>query len=326
MSPKLSRSNAPTMSTRRLESCPILASLAHVRAAKRLPVDCPVKSQDIGDSSRGLGGDTSRSQMGGCRSPMILLEPRSRRPKSSPTKLDDQLKHQALQVRAALASSGLDHGSIGVFEKMRSMGLTPPAVASLARIFREAGVAKEEPRKRPRAAYRRFAYPAPNCCWQLDAAVYVLTGGRKAVIFQLQDDHCRLAVASHVATGETSEAALAVVKKGIDEHWVPQKLLTDNGAALNFSRRGVTGQLVTYLSSLGITSITGKPGRPTTQGKNERFHQTLFRYLHAQPLAENISELQDQVDAFDLISNTQRPHQGLPGRITPAAAWAATSS
>lgn len=69
-----------------------------------------------------------------------VLEPRSRRPKSSPTKLDDQLKHQALQVRAALASSGLDHGPISVFEKMRSMGLTTPAVASLARIFREAGV------------------------------------------------------------------------------------------------------------------------------------------------------------------------------------------
>ena len=252
------------------------------------------------------------------------LQPRSRRPKSSPTKLDDQLKHQALQVRAALASSGLDHGPISVFEKMRSLGLTPPAVASLARIFRQAGVAEVQPRKRPRAAYRRFVYPAPNCCWQLDAAEYVLTGGRKAVIFQLQDDHSRLAVASHVATGETAEAALAVVQKGIDEHGVPQKLLTDNGAALNPSRRGAVGQLFTYLTSLGVEPITGKPGKPTTQGKNERFHQTLFRFLDAQPLAASIDQLQQQVDAFDLIYNTQRPHQGLPGRITPAAAWAAT--
>ncbi|WP_425465991.1 DDE-type integrase/transposase/recombinase [Nesterenkonia populi] len=172
------------------------------------------------------------------------------------------------------------------------MGITPPAVASLARIFRQAGVAKEEPRKRPRAAYRRFVYPAPNCCWQLDAAEYVLTGGRKAVIFHLQDDHSRLAIASVVATGETSDAAIRVVKKGIAAYGVPQKLLTDNGAALNPSRRGVTGQLFTYVSSFGITPITGKPGKPTTQGKNERFHQTLFRYLHAQPLAETITQLQ----------------------------------
>jgi transposase InsO family protein len=119
----------------------------------------------------------------------------------------------------------------------------------------------------------------------LDATEYVLTGGRKCVIFQLIDDHSRFAVASHVAAGETSEAAIAVVKKGITAHGVPQKLLTDNGAALNPSRRGHQGQLLTYVTSLGIEAVTGKPYKPTTQGKNERFHQTLFRFLDKQPLA-----------------------------------------
>ena len=47
--------------------------------------------------------------------------------------------------------------------------------ASLARIFREAGVARAEPRKKPRSAWRRFVYPAPNACWQLDATEYVLS-------------------------------------------------------------------------------------------------------------------------------------------------------
>jgi transposase InsO family protein len=174
----------------------------------------------------------------------------------------------------------LDHGPIRVHEKMRSLGLDPvPAVSSLARIFRDAGVARAEPRKKPRASYRRFVYPAPNACWQLDATEYVLTGGRKCVIFQLIDDHSRLAVASHVSRGETSEGAIAVVSKGIAAHGVPQRLLSDNGAALNPSRRGVLGQLVAYLRSLGVEPITGKPDKPTTQGKNERFHQTLFRYL-----------------------------------------------
>jgi hypothetical protein len=50
------------------------------------------------------------------------------------------------------------------------------------------------------------------------------------------------AVASHVAWGETSEDALAVVKKGIAAHGVPQRLLSDNGVALNPSRRGVLRQ------------------------------------------------------------------------------------
>jgi hypothetical protein len=45
---------------------------------------------------------------------------------------------QALGVRPALESSGLDHGPISVHDKMKAMGLDPvPSVASLARIFRE---------------------------------------------------------------------------------------------------------------------------------------------------------------------------------------------
>lgn len=126
------------------------------------------------------------------------LEPRSRRPKSSPSKLSEDIKVQAVQVRAALEASGLDHGPISVHDKMHAMGLGPvPSVASLARIFRQAGtlMARVEPKKKPRAAWRRFVYPAPNACWQLDATEYVLTGGRGCVIFQLIDDHSPYAVA-----------------------------------------------------------------------------------------------------------------------------------
>ncbi|MDQ4503367.1 IS481 family transposase [Sinomonas sp. ASV322] len=257
--------------------------------------------------------------------PAAALEPRSRRPKNSPARLSDDVRQQAIGVRAALERSGLDHGPISVHEKMRSMGLASvPSPASLARMFRQAGVARAEPRKKPRAAFRRFVYPAPNACWQLDATEYVLAGGRKCVIFQLIDDHSRYAVSSHVARSETAEAAIAVTRKGIAAHGVPQRLLTDNGSALNPIRRGVIGQLVIYVTSLGVEPITGRPNKPTTQGKNERFHQTLFRWLDKQPLAETIDQLQEQVDAFDIIYNTQRPHQGLPGRITPLQAWEAT--
>lgn len=254
-----------------------------------------------------------------------VLEPKSRRPKSSPTRVTEQVKQQAVEVRAALESSGLDYGPISVFDKMKTMGLQPPSTAALARIFREKGVARLEPKKRPRSAWRRFVYPNPNACWQLDATEYVLTGGRTCVIFQLQDDHSRYAVATHVADGETSEAAIAVVTKGIAAHGVPQRLLTDNGLALNPTRRGFTGQLVTYVTSLGVEPISGKPYKPTTQGKNERFHQTLFRWLDKHPLADSIAELQELVDRFDIIYNTQRPHQGLPGRVTPQQAWDATT-
>ena len=107
---------------------------------------------------------------------------------------------------------------------MASMGLKVPSPAWLARLFRDQGVARSEPSKRPRATWRRFVYPAPNACWQLDATEYVITAGRKVVIFQLQDDHSRLAVASLVASSETSQAAIDVFNKGVATQGVPQRL------------------------------------------------------------------------------------------------------
>ena len=131
------------------------------------------------------------------------------------------------------------------------------------------------------------------------------------MIFQLIDDHSRYAVASHVAWGETADAAITVFDKAVAAHGVPQRLLSDNGVALNPSRRGHLASSSSTSCALGVEPITGKPYKPTTQGKNERFHQTLFRYLDKQPLADNLAELQAQVDAFDHIYNTERPHQGL---------------
>jgi putative transposase len=60
------------------------------------------------------------------------LEPRSHRPKTSPTRLSEDLKQEALKMRAALESSGLDHGPISVHDKMVPSGMHAPSPALLA--------------------------------------------------------------------------------------------------------------------------------------------------------------------------------------------------
>lgn len=222
-------------------------------------------------------------------------EPRSRRPKTSPAKLSDEVKEQALGVRAALESSGLDHGPVSVHDKMRAMGLeVVPSVASLARIFREARAARAGAEEEAEAAWCRFVYPAPNACWQLDATEYVLTRGRKCVMFQLIDDHSRYALASHVAWGETAEAAIIVFDKATSH---PGRSWRSATAAVGQRVRAQpvapwAGPTRRPRDGPRAEPITGKPYKPTTQGKNERFHQTLFHYLDKQPLAETLDELQ----------------------------------
>lgn len=229
-----------------------------------------------------------------------------------------------LGTRVELENAGYDHGPKSVIAKLRRQGFKPPSRATVARIFSRAGVVVPEPRKKPRSAYIRFTYPQPNACWQIDSTEWTLADGTKVAIFQLIDDHSRLALASLAAPGETSEAAIRVVATAIERHGVPQRFLSDNGAALNPTRRGRRGALVDFLKAQGVEPITGKPYKPTTQGKNERFHQTLHKYLHRQPPATSLAVLQAQIDAFDHYYNTEREHQSLEPGTTPQEAWNAT--
>ena len=234
------------------------------------------------------------------------LEVGSSRPRTSPARIPTEVAELAVKIRRELAARGLDHGPLSVGAAMERRGLEPPSRATLARVFARSGEVVPAPRKKPRSSFKRFVYPAPNMCWQIDATEWPLPGGRAATIFQVIDDHSRL----------------AVVRKGIAAHGVPQRVLSDNGRALNPTRMGHSGALVEYLAGLGVAAITGKPYKPTTQGKNERFHQTLFRYLSAQPEARTLPELQAQVDEFDDHYNNERVHQGHGSlRLTPREAW-----
>ncbi|MDF9752019.1 putative transposase [Arthrobacter sp. ES3-54] len=256
--------------------------------------------------------------------PVKALEKRPPLPSTMPTATAPAMIDLLLGTRDELKGLGLDHGPLSVMAKLTRQGLRPPSRATVARIFARAGAVVPEPRKKPRSAYKRFVYPQPNACWQIDSTEWPLADGTKVAIFQLIDDHSRLALASLVAAGETSAAAIAVVTLAIERHGAPQKFLSDNGAALNPTRRGRTGALVEFLKARGIEPITGKPYKPTTQGKNERFHQTLHKYLHRQLPAPSMPALQLQVDTFDLYYNTERDHQGLPPGTTPREAWDAT--
>lgn len=76
------------------------------------------------------------------------------------------------------------------------------------------------------------------------------------------------------------------------------------------------------LAALGITQKNGHPGHPQTQGKIERFHQTLKRWLHGQTPPQTLAELQTQLDTFREIYNTQRPHRAINNQ-TPYTAYTA---
>jgi len=74
-----------------------------------------------------------------------------------------------------------------------------------------------------------------------------------------------------------------------------------------------------FLASKIAMPISGLPGKPTTQGKNERFHQTLIRFLDANTPA-SLETVRALLRRFHDDYNNRRPHPPVGG-ATPATAW-----
>jgi hypothetical protein len=109
----------------------------------------------------------------------------------------------------------------------------------------------------------------------------------------------------------------------VSEYGLPASTLTDNGRVYTAKFGGGRNAFEYLIASLGIVQKNGHPYHPQTQGKIERFHQTLKRWLAARPAAASITELQAQLDQFRIAYNEQRPHRAL-GRQTPQQAYDAT--
>lgn len=67
----------------------------------------------------------------------------------------------------------------------------------------------------------------------------------------------------------------------IAEFGAPKKVLSENLSAFKQLRQGRIGAVETLLASKGAMPISGLPGNPTTQGKNEPSHQALMGFHDA---------------------------------------------
>ena len=261
--------------------------------------------------------------------PEAAILPRSTAPVVQARQTSKAVADEALRVRAELAGKGWDAGPLSVAAELRRRGWASPSRATLARVFTRAGVVIPEPDKRPRSSYRRFEYSQPNACWQLDGVEFKLDTGITRCILQVEDDNSRKILAWLVARAETSAAALAVVRDAVAHYGAPTRFLTDNSTAFNQSRTGGESKLERYLKSLGTTPISGRQSKPTTQGKNERLHGTLLKFLEANRPINSVERLRRLVAEFVDYYNHIRPNQALsakPGQVpdtTPAQRYQA---
>jgi transposase InsO family protein len=249
--------------------------------------------------------------------PAGLVE-RSRRPRRSPGLIAADLEDEIVRLRKTLP---LDKGAQTIAYHLARAGRPVPSVATIHRALVRRGLVAAQPHKRPRSAWRRFEWPRANDAWQIDATCWALRSGREIWVMDVLDDHSRLVVAARVCDGPTGAGAWDAFSTGAQRWGLPAHVMSDNGTCFTgrLTSRGESA-FERDLRALGVRHIPSSPGHPQTCGKLERFHQTLKKWLHAQPLARTPAQLQAQLDSFTAFYNTERPHRALAG-ATPAERW-----
>ena len=157
----------------------------------------------------------------------------------------------------------------------------------------------------------------PNELWQTDFTYLKVIGWGWLYLSTILDDYSRYIIAWKLCTtmkanDVTDTLELALEASGCDRAAVVRKprLLSDNGSSY------VATDLAEYLDAKGMDHVRGAPYRPQTQGKIERWHQTMKNRV----LLENYflpGDLERQIDGFVDYYNNRRYHESL-GNLTPA--------
>lgn len=255
------------------------------------------------------------------------LQPRSTRPLSNPNKTPEEVRTAIIKLRHELLRDGLDAGAESIYDRLDENAR--PSTTTIWRILKAADAITPQPQKRPRSSWQRFEAPAPNSMWQSDFTHWPLAEGTDTEIITWLDDHSRFI--THISAHKriTGHIVVKTFLQATDQHGLPAATLTDNG--LVYTTRLAGGRtnnrqpnpFEQLLADLNIEQKNGRPGKPTTQGKIERFHSTLKKWLQAQPPALIIEDLQRQLQDFQTMYNTKRKHRAI-SRRTPHQAYTAT--
>ena len=160
----------------------------------------------------------------------------------------------------------------------------------------------------------------PNQMWQTDFTYFKIIGWGWMYLSSVLDDYSRYIIAFKLcstmrAEDVTDTLELALTASGCDQAHVRHKprLLSDNGPSY------IAAELAEWIEAQNMSHVRGAPLHPQTQGKIERWHQTLKNRI----LLENYflpGDLERQIEAFVEHYNHRRYHESLDN-VTPADAY-----
>jgi transposase InsO family protein len=251
------------------------------------------------------------------RKTLVCLFDRSSRPRRSPRQLAPEL---AEAICACRRQTGWGPRLVA--------GATGFCHSTVWKVLKRAGLSR--PPRPQREPANRYEWPCPGELLHMDTSEYArfrrpghrVTGDRSSqdrqhqdgvdVVHAIIDDHSRLAYAEiHPDAKQATVASfLERALRFYAQHRItPRRLMTDNAWA--YARSRLVRDL---LAREQIRHLTTKPYRPRTNGKIERFHQTMAREWAYGLVYQSHHDRARALSHWLQHHNTARPHSSLGGR------------
>jgi transposase InsO family protein len=157
----------------------------------------------------------------------------------------------------------------------------------------------------------------PNEMWATDCSYLRVIDWGYYYLVTVMDDYSRYILAWDFKRDMTAYSLMDVVQRAIDATGMCQVPVKDRTSLLSDNGPGyLSRQFNDYLRLVGIKHILASPFHPQTNGKIERYHQTLKGEIN-QLSCEMPSELKKAIEKFVEYYNDRRYHEAL-GNVSPA--------
>jgi transposase InsO family protein len=234
------------------------------------------------------------------------LADRSRRPEHSPRRSEPAIEQQVLAIRDRY---GWGARKIKTCIERAGQGRLAKSTAHAILLRHERVPRSPDQVSGP---YQRFEQERPNQLWQMDfKGHYRLGNSERCHPLTVLDDHSRYSLCLQACRNEQTGTVQAQLTATFRRYGLPERMLMDNGSPWGNDREHQYTPLTVWLLRLGIAVSHCRPYHPQTQGKDERFHQSLKVEVLAQRVFADFERMQFRFDQWRYCYNHVRPHEAL---------------
>jgi transposase InsO family protein len=243
------------------------------------------------------------------------LVDQSKRPHTSPTKVDEEIEAMLVAARKQRPTWGARKLRHVLAEHHPSIDW--PSPSCITTILTRHGLVKKRRKRRKAPVIAKLPFAScdrVNAVWCIDfKGKFRTRDGIWCHVLTLEDAYSRFLLRAEALVEPTGANVERILDGAFQEFGLPDAIRSDNGPPFASTGAGGLTLLSAWWLKLGIRLERIEPGKPQQNGRLERFHRTLEEVVGSP--AKNVSAQGRAIDYWRQDYNEVRPHEALGMRV-----------